>query len=85
VPIILVGLKRDTRDTKALPEGERGRAFHVVDRREGEVVALEIGAQKYVECSSLGGEGVDQVFEAATRAILCSLGETEYSSCCNIL
>ena len=31
-------------------------------------VAREIGARAYKECSALRGDGVDDVFEAATRA-----------------
>lgn len=34
----------------------------------GEKVARAIGARAYKECSALKIEGVDEVFEAATRA-----------------
>lgn len=39
-----------------------------VTRAEGERVANAIGARAYKECSALRIEGVDEVFEAATRA-----------------
>jgi len=41
-----------------------------VSKAEGERMKDIIGARKYLECSSLTGEGVDDVFEAATRAAM---------------
>jgi Rho family protein len=40
-----------------------------------------IGARKYLECSSLTGDGVDDVFEAATRAALLSVDKKEQNGC----
>jgi len=45
----------------------------------------EIGAKKYLECSSLTGDGVDDVFEAATRAALTTFDKKESGGCCVIL
>lgn len=39
-----------------------------VTREQGERVAQAIGARAYKECSALRITGVDEVFEAATRA-----------------
>jgi hypothetical protein len=39
-----------------------------VTREQAERVARDIGAMDYKECSALWIEGVDDVFEAATRA-----------------
>jgi Rho family protein len=47
--------------------------------------AHEIGARRYLECSSLTGEGVDDVFEAATRAALLKFEDGESVGCCTIL
>lgn len=45
-----------------------------------------IGARKYLECSSLTGDGVDDVFEAATRAALLSVDKSESGpGCCVVL
>lgn len=33
-------------------------------------MAEDIGARKYLECSALSGDGVDKVFETATRVSL---------------
>jgi Rho family protein len=44
-----------------------------------------IGARKYLECSSLTGDGVDDVFEAATRAALLAVDKKDRAGCCIIL
>ncbi|OCH84263.1 rho small monomeric GTPase [Obba rivulosa] len=63
IPVLLVGCKSDLRP----PEGASStRQF--VSRAAAERVAQEIGARAYKECSALRIEGVDDVFEAATRA-----------------
>ncbi|KAH9941428.1 ras-domain-containing protein [Amylocystis lapponica] len=59
IPVILVGCKSDLRS--------RGEGSYVT-RAEAERVAQAIGARAYKECSALKIEGVDDVFEAATRA-----------------
>jgi Rho family, other len=64
----------------------RKRSEKFLTPDEGEEVRKRIGAKKYLECSSLTGEGVDDVFEAATRQSLLS-GDRgrERSGCCVIL
>lgn len=52
---------------------------------EGNRMKEEIGARKYLECSSLTGDGVDSVFEAATRAALLMGDKKEKHGCCVIL
>jgi len=63
IPVLLVGLKTDLRPPAGSPEAAR-----FVSTEKGRRVAAEIGARAYKECSSLKNEGVDDVFEAATRA-----------------
>lgn len=72
VPIILVGLKKDLRDDPVAIEEMRKRSEKFLQPEEGEEVRRRIQAKKYLECSSLTGEGVDDVFEAATRQSLLS-------------
>jgi Rho family, other len=60
IPILLVGCKADLRPTPDAPD--------FVSRAQAERVAADIGARAYKECSALKIEGVDDVFEAATRA-----------------
>lgn len=86
VPIILVGLKKDLRDDPVAQEEMRRRSEKFLTSEEGEDVRRRIDAKKYLECSSLTGEGVDDVFEAATRQSLLSGGDRkERSGCCIIL
>ena len=85
MPIILVGLKKDLREDPVAVEEMRLRSGRFVTKHEGESAAKEIGARKYLECSSLSGEGVDDVFEAATRAALLTFDKGEGGGCCVIL
>lgn len=85
VPIILVGLKKDLREDPVAIEEMRKKSQRFVSEHDGEVAAREVGARKYLECSSLSGEGVDDVFEAATRAALLTFERGEGGGCCVIL
>lgn len=78
VPFIVVGLKKDLRGRKDLT---------FVSEEEGRTTAKECGAREYRECSSLTGEGVDDVFEAATRAALLNhdKGDSSRGGCCVVL
>ncbi|KAJ3060078.1 GTP-binding protein Rho1, partial [Podochytrium sp. JEL0797] len=40
----------------------------------GQAVAEKIGAYRYLECSARNGEGVNEVFEHATRAAMTNRG-----------
>jgi Rho family, other len=84
VPIILVGLKKDLREDPAAIEEMRKKSLKFLSPKDGSDTAAQVGARKYLECSSLTGEGVDDVFEAATRAALLTF-EKQRSSCCLIL
>ena len=66
-------------------EEMRKRSSLFTAEHEGTNTAREIGARKYLECSSLTGEGVDDVFEAATRAALLTFEKGERGGCCVIL
>lgn len=70
-PIVLVGLKKDLRPVDDGSDPDY-RSKYVL-REQGERVAQHIGAKKYIECSSLTGEAVDDVFEVATRASLVAM------------
>ena len=85
MPIILVGLKKDLRDDPIAIEEMRLRSQQFVTFKDGSDTAHQIGARKYLECSSLTGEGVDDVFEAATRAALLTFEKGEGGGCCIIL
>jgi len=63
IPIILVGCKSDLRPSPDHPDYR-----NYVSRAQAERVAQDIGARDYRECSALRIQGVDDVFECATRA-----------------
>lgn len=85
VPIILVGLKKDLRSNSEAIEEMRKKSMNFVDPGYAETVAKEMGARRYVECSALSGEGVDDVFEVATRASLLIGSQDSTPSCCIIV
>ncbi|KAI0027614.1 rho small monomeric GTPase, partial [Vararia minispora EC-137] len=63
IPVLLIGCKADLRPAPGSPNTDQ-----FVSRQRAEAVAQAIGARAYKECSALKIEGVDDVFEAATRA-----------------
>lgn len=79
VPILLVGLKSDTREN-----GVR-KPLQSVTGFEAYASASDIGAKNYIECSALTGRGMNEVFEAATRSCLKTSGRSEKSSRCTVL
>ncbi|KAG0197621.1 Rho GTPase [Mortierella sp. GBA30] len=83
-PVILVGMKKDLRDDQA-SSTEQPKTTRFVTTAEAERVAAEIGARNHLECSALTGDGVDDVFEAATRGALTQGNQTQESGCCIIL
>lgn len=87
VPTILVGMKKDLRDDPNAIEEMRLKSMHFVDSQHAQQMATRIGAKRYMECSALTGEGVDDVFEAATRsALLFRDGSEERSKgCCEVM
>lgn len=70
IPIILVGNQKDLRDDPKTIRKLKRRNLTPVRKEEGEAMAKTIGAVAYVECSAKNKDGVQKVFEAATRAAL---------------
>lgn len=83
--MLLVGLKKDLRTHPGAIEEMRKRSTPFVSPQEADAIAREIGARRYLECSALTGEGVDDVFEVATRASLLINNQPSSSTCCVIL
>lgn len=78
VPVILVGCKRDLRDQAASAAAAATTTAttaslapdRYVSQKQGQEMAKTIGAKGYLETSALNNQGVDAVFEAATRAAI---------------
>ena len=73
----ITGLKKDLR-AEALRQSDIENANNFVSFDEGKKMAEQIGAADFLECSSLKGEGVDDVFESAIRATLKSRKKLKY-------
>lgn len=70
LPIILVGLKKDLRVDRLAEEETKVKSLVFVSAGQGSELAEQCGVSQYLECSALTGDGVDDVFEAATRAAM---------------
>jgi Rho family, other len=81
----LIGLKKELRDSPVATEDVTRREIGLVTTTSGKAVAQKIGAYKYLECSSLTGEGVEEVFETAAQAALLKLRKEKRDRCCVVL
>lgn len=70
VPFILVGTKKDQREDRETLKKLKEQNLTPVTKQQGEALAREIRASKYLECSALSQEGVKDVFVEAVRAHL---------------
>ncbi|KAI8058408.1 GTP-binding protein rhoA [Syncephalis plumigaleata] len=81
LPILLVACKKDLRHDPKIVENLRRHNQLPVSTADGQAVATKIGAYKYLECSARTGEGVQEVFEHATRAALLHRKKPNKMSC----
>ena len=70
-PIILVGTKTDLR---------KDQSAECVVAEEGQKLAKQIKALRYMECSALTRVGLKEVFDVAITSIVCSSVSTQASS-----
>jgi Ras-related C3 botulinum toxin substrate 1 len=68
--IILVGSKLDLREDKDTIEKLNDKRLSPITTKQGENMATEISAVKYLECSALTQKGLKEVFDEAVRAAL---------------
>ena len=69
VPIILVGLKLDLREDHETIKKLKEKHLAPITYPQGLAMARKIGAVKYLECSALTREGLNEVFEEAICAV----------------
>lgn len=67
IPIILVGTKLDLRDDPTTIENLRQKRMEPVKYDAALVVAKDIKATKYLECSALTQRNLKSVFDEAIR------------------
>ena len=70
VPFILVGTKADLRGDEDWAARLRQEGKAPLSAAEGERLAEQIGAVKYVECSALTQAGLKRVFDEAIKIAL---------------
>ena len=70
VPIILVGTKIDLREDEETLMKLKEKKLAPINQTAGLLMAKEIDAAKYVECSALTQRGVKTVFDEAVRVIM---------------
>jgi len=70
VPCLIVGTQVDLRDDSQVIEKLARQKQRTVIPEQGERLARELGAVKYVECSALTQKGLKNVFDEAIVAAL---------------
>jgi len=70
-PFILIGTKLDLRDN---PEMAKSASMVPVTTEQGEKLAKEISASKFLECSALSQRNLPQVFEEAVKTVFVDQG-----------
>jgi Ras-related C3 botulinum toxin substrate 1 len=81
IPFILTGTKSDLRDDSNTAQQLASQGLNMITIEQGEQLARDIGALKYMECSALTQSGLKQVFDEAIRAALMPKRRKKKSSC----
>jgi len=74
-PVVLVGTKMDMREDQAALEKLTAKRQAPLTFEQGLAMANEIGARKYMECSSLTQKGLKAVFDEAIRTVIAPRAE----------
>jgi len=69
-PVVLIGNKVDLRDDREVAKQLNKQGLRPVSQEEGDALAKEIGAKRYVECSALTQESLVEVFNLAITEAL---------------
>lgn len=86
VPFILVGTKLDLRnDPEHLAEMEERKLGAPITFAEGQHLANELGAYKYLECSALQQTGLKKVFDEVITCYIKERTRPQHKNRCEIL
>ncbi|XP_055798553.1 rho-related GTP-binding protein RhoG-like isoform X1 [Salvelinus fontinalis] len=81
VPVLLVGTKKDLRGDVEAVKKLKEHGLAPTNQQQGNALAKQIGAVKYLECSALMQDGVREVFEEAVRAVLYPVTKKNVKKC----
>ena len=86
-PIVLCATKLDLREDKDTIDRLAEKKLAPISLAQGQQMAKEIGAVKYVECSALTQKGLKEVFDEAIRAVInpATQKKPAKKSACNLL
>ncbi|XP_076583860.1 ras-related C3 botulinum toxin substrate 2-like [Chaetodon auriga] len=84
-PTILVGTKLDLRDEKETIAKLKEKNLAPITQAQGQALAQEIEADKYLECSALTQDGLKTVFDEAIRTVLCPDKPVKKKKGCSLL
>ncbi|XP_078078758.1 ras homolog family member Gb [Mustelus asterias] len=70
VPMLLVGTKKDLRNDPETIKKLKEQSLSPISQHQGNGLAKQIQAVKYMECSALNQEGIKEVFAEAVRAVI---------------
>ena len=73
VPCLIVGTQVDLRDDQAVNDKLARQKQKPITTEQGERLARELGAVKFVECSALTQRGLKNVFDEVSSSLLLSL------------
>ena len=81
-PFLLVGTKTDLRNDQSVIN----KVGEVLQIEDGCIMAKQLGAASYVECSALTQDGLKNVFDEAIRAALDKTAKNKGGGCeCKLL
>ncbi|XP_007548508.1 PREDICTED: rho-related GTP-binding protein RhoG-like [Poecilia mexicana] len=81
VPILLVGTKKDLRGDNETVKKLKEQGLAPTTNQQGNALAKQIGAVKYMECSALQQDNVKEVFAEAVRAVLYPVTKKNHKKC----
>lgn len=84
-PVILVGTKTDLRDDPDTLTKLKDKRLSAISEVQGQSLAKEIGAVKYLECSALTQKGLKYVFDETIRAVLYPPPKKSAKKKCSLL
>ncbi|KNC86801.1 Ras-like C3 botulinum toxin substrate 1 [Sphaeroforma arctica JP610] len=85
VPFLLVGTKLDLREDQEVLAKLREKNLSPITAAEGQALAKDIKAARYLECSALTQKGLKNVFDEAIRVVVSPPKTSKKKKQCTLL